>query len=214
MLSFQHTTWSLILAGHLLGVIAPGLVLSLSASSGGLYALEAVAFVLGLCALVAWAYAAARHLARSKRNTTAATDSVFLALVFVGVASGLAMAVIHRWASVWGAAALTPYITSIGSGSPQTEYVVRMPPLVRLHVVSLFGVLAAFPFTTYATLAMTWAVGLPASVGRAARGVRVPAGGITADSLPPSAEIPQVIADLNENAPPALDAATEAARNS
>jgi nitrate reductase gamma subunit len=175
VVSLGRGAWSLLLAGHLLGVLAPGAVLAWIASPARLYLLEGTAFVVGLSTLVAWTALAARHLARSGGGALAAVvDSAFLGFVFVGVASGLAVSVVDRWGSAWGATALTPYLATVASGAPRTEYLVRMPPLVQLHVVSFFGVVAAFPFTSYATAAIVMVAAFPSAVVRAVRGAVVP----------------------------------------
>src|SRR5581483_8127459 len=74
----------LLLAGHLLGLLFPRAVLAWNSSSGRLYLLEGVAFVIGLGALAAWGRATWRHLGRTDASfIVEIADSVFLAMVFV-----------------------------------------------------------------------------------------------------------------------------------
>jgi nitrate reductase gamma subunit len=154
------SAWLLLFAGHVLGIGFPATVLAWNASPYRLYALEGAGFAMGLFALAAWILVAGRSLRSTDRSVAADVgDSVFLGLVFVGVLSGILMAVAYRWASSWGVATLSPYLASLAKGAPRTESLGRLPFLVQLHVVSAFGSLAVFPATSYAGSALAWAFG-------------------------------------------------------
>jgi nitrate reductase gamma subunit len=172
-LSFEIGAWGVLVAGHVLAVLAPAAVLAWIASPVRLYLLELVALVAGLSAFAAWIAVALRAFMRSNGGLVVAVwDSAFLATLFVGVASGLAVAVGYRWGSAWGAAVLSPYIASVltAVGAARAEYVARMPFLVQLHVVSFFGALGVFPFTSYARRVVVSALGFVAAAARAAEG--------------------------------------------
>jgi len=94
--------------------------------------------------------------------------------------SGLAIAVVYRWASTWSAATLTPYVLSIPAGAPRKEYVEALPFLVQLHVFTAPAALAAAPFTTTAGVLASRVVDL---WRRAARAARRPARSETPDSV-------------------------------
>ena len=94
-----------------------------------------------------------RYFGRSGESVSGEVGNVaFAALLFVGLVSGLLIAVFYRWGSSWGTVTLTPYMLSLLQGKPAVEYVARMPFLVQLHVFSLFAALALLPFTRAASL--------------------------------------------------------------
>jgi len=82
-------------------------------------------------------------------------DVVATTVLCIAMASGLATAALYRWASSWAAATLTPYVRSLLRFQPDVLLVVKLPLLVRLHVVCAFALLAVVPFTRVARPAMT-----------------------------------------------------------
>jgi nitrate reductase gamma subunit len=140
-------------ATHLLGLVLPRAVLAWNQVPLRLYVLEGSGFLLGALVVGAWADVMWKHSARRSGSVASAVaDAVLLGLLFVAFVSGLFMQALFRWGSSWGAATLTPYIVSIVHGRPALHLVEQMPFLVRLHVVSAFGVLAALPFSRVATI--------------------------------------------------------------
>jgi nitrate reductase gamma subunit len=138
--------------GHLVALVWPSAILSWNGgASDRLYLLEGTGLVFGLVALVSWGLLLLRHLDTQHPSLLGDLgDTVFVALVLVGLVSGLFTALVYRWASSWAAATVMPYTLSLLSGSPDVGYVAPLPLAVRIHVVSGFGVLAAFPFTRLA----------------------------------------------------------------
>jgi nitrate reductase gamma subunit len=133
---------------HLVGLLAPRAVLAWDASPARLHFIEAVGMVVGLVALLGWGRVLWRHCGRHHPSRLGdLADSIFVSLVLVGMASGLATAIVYRWASSWGVVTLTPYAASLARGEPATAYAAEMPFLVQLHLVSAFGALALLPFT-------------------------------------------------------------------
>lgn len=170
-----QASFLLLMGGHLLGIIAPRAILSWNTGRGRLYLLEGVAFVLGIGALVGWLALMWRSLKRHGGSVLAElSDTVLLALLFVGIVSGLLLAVLYRWGSSWGAMILTPYFISFLRGKPAAHFMLQMPFLVRLHVFSLFAAVAVLPATRLGTVVvsalqttLSWA-GKPATAtGRA-----------------------------------------------
>jgi nitrate reductase gamma subunit len=151
---FERGAWMLVALTHGLAIVAPLAIIGWNAVPLRLYVLEGVSFAFGLAALVAWVLAARRHFLRRTSLASDVFDSAFLALVFVGVASGLVLAVVHRWASTWGAAILTPYLISLSRGATHADYVEQMPFLVQLHVFTAFAGVAVAPFTSFVPLAL------------------------------------------------------------
>lgn len=138
----------LLMAGHLIVAVVPGSVLSWNASRARLYLLESAAFAVGMAAFAGWLALVWRNLKRhGGLLLTELSDTVMLALLFVGITSGLLMAALYRWGSSWGAMVLSPYLTSLLHGKPQASFVLQMPFLVRLHVFSMFAAIAITPAT-------------------------------------------------------------------
>jgi nitrate reductase gamma subunit len=138
----------LLIAAHLIMAAAPQSLLLWNASRTRLYLLESVAFAAGVAALAGWLALLWRNLKRHGGSLLPElSDMVMLALLFVGITSGLLLAAFYRWGSSWGAMVLTPYLTSLLGGKPEAGLVVQMPFLVRLHVFSLFAAIAITPAT-------------------------------------------------------------------
>lgn len=158
---------ALLVIAHLTGIVFPRVVLWWSASPGRLYLLEGVGLMAGISALVCWCALLARHLGRSNRTLiTELSDTVFLALLFAGILSGVLTAVLYRWGSTWSAVTLAPYLASLVRAKPAAGLATQMPFLVRLHVFSAFAALAVFPLTrpaAFLIFAVDWTFGL---VGR------------------------------------------------
>jgi nitrate reductase gamma subunit len=142
-----------LLATHLLGLLLPRAVLAWNGVPLRLYVLEGSTFLLGGLAVGAWTELMWRHSTRRCASlTSAVADAVLLGFLFVALVSGLFMQALFRWGSSWGAATLTPYVVSLVHGRPAVQLVEQMPFLVRLHVVSTFGVVAAIPFSRVASI--------------------------------------------------------------
>jgi nitrate reductase gamma subunit len=78
-------------------------------------------------------------------------DTVFLAIVFTILVSGVLIAVFYRWGSSWGAMTLGPYVASLVSGQPAVQLATQMPALVQLHVLATFAAIAVVPLTRLST---------------------------------------------------------------
>jgi len=139
--------------GHLGGLLFPHKILLWNSVPSRLYALEGLAFVIGLAALAAWAGLMWRQLGRSRGSILRQVgDAVFLSLLFVTLLSGLLTAVRYRWGSSWGVLTLTPYGLSLLRGKPAVALVAGLPFLVQIHVFSGFVALAMLPFTRVAPI--------------------------------------------------------------
>lgn len=164
----------LLFAAHLAGVLLPRVILWWNGSISRLYLLEGAGFLVGCAALACWCALAWRHLGRSNRSLiTELSDTVFLALLLVGILSGVLTAVLYRWGSTWSAITLAPYMASLVSARPAAGLATQMPFLVRLHVFSAFAALAVLPLTRLAAFlvfAVDWTLGMAGrAMGSAAR---------------------------------------------
>lgn len=154
----------LLVMGHVLILALPQVVLAWGRNPVRLYLLEAVGFTAGIAALAGWGALLWRHLRRTNRSAvTELSDTMFIALLLVGIVSGLLMAVIYRWGSSWGAIILTPYVISLLKLRPAAEFASQMPFLVRLHVFSIFAAFAVLPLTRMAAF-LVYAVHGPATL--------------------------------------------------
>jgi nitrate reductase gamma subunit len=137
-----------LVAAHLGLLLFPRAVQTWNASAGRLYLLEGFAFVVGLVALGCWMVLLWRYLGRAARPALVElADAIFLALLFIGIFSGVAMAISYRWASAWATVTLSPYLASLLTGHPAAQFVTQMPMLVRIHVFSAFAAVAVLPLT-------------------------------------------------------------------
>jgi len=143
-----RVTLLLLILGHLGVLLFARSVLAWNSNPFRLYLLEGAAFMLGVLCLGSWIKLVLRHLARHDGSALLDLgDTAFLALLFVGILSGLLAAIVYRWGSSWGAMILSPYAISLLHGSPAANLALQMPFLVRLHVFSAFAAMAAFPLT-------------------------------------------------------------------
>jgi nitrate reductase gamma subunit len=154
----------LLFAAHGIGMLFPQAILWWNGSMNRLYLLEIAGFLVGSAALVSWCILVWRHLGRSSRLLiTELADTVFLALLFVGILSGVLTAALYRWGSTWSAVTLAPYLTSLVRAKPAAGLATQMPFLIRLHVFSAFAALAALPLSRLAAFlvfAVDWALGV------------------------------------------------------
>jgi nitrate reductase gamma subunit len=170
-----QASFLLLIAGHLLAIAAPRSILSWNASRSRLYLLEAVALAVGVAALAGWIALMWRsHKRHGGSVLTELSDTVLLSLLFVGIFSGLLLALLYRWGSSWGAMILSPYVISVVRGKPSANFALQMPFLVRLHVFSLFAAVAVLPATRLGTVlvsalqtSLSWAGKPISATGRA-----------------------------------------------
>jgi len=158
----------LLVVAHLLGVIFPRAILWWNGNTARLYLLEGGGLIAGVMALVCGLALLYRHLGHSSGGMiTELPDTVFFALLFVGLLSGVLTAVLYRWGSAWSSVTLAPYMASLVGMKPAANLAGQMPFLVRLHVFSAFAAIAVFPLTrlaAFVVFALNWAFAL---MGRA-----------------------------------------------
>lgn len=164
-------TWragiALLLLVHAAVLLLPQAVLAWNTNPLRLYLFEAITFGAGLAALSGWAKLTWRQVSHGNRSAiTELSDTVFLALLLVAIASGVLMAALYRWGSSWGALVLTPYVASILRGRPAPGLATQMPFFVRLHVFSAFAMLAVLPLTRLAAFFVFALHSLLALMGR------------------------------------------------
>ena len=87
--------------------------------------------------------AAQPHAARHHHQE----DWILYSLLLIQVATGLSVALMHRWGSSWFASAMGPYVWSLLSFRPNLSYLAGASWLIKAHIVNAFVIIAFFPFT-------------------------------------------------------------------
>jgi nitrate reductase gamma subunit len=164
--------------GHVVAFAFPEYLLVWTRQPVRLAVLEASGGVAAIVAIVGLGLSGVLTARRWRDHGRHAVDVVAAALVFTSMLSGLGLAALYRWASVWSGVTLLPYLHSLGGLDPQISLVTYLPPLVKLHVASAIAVVAVLPFTRMARVAIVrvdgWArravvpIGALAGAGRAA----------------------------------------------
>jgi len=137
-----------VLLGHVVAFLIPRSILWWNSYPARLYVLEISALACGVLTLVGFGNLVLRRAGNVRlRQVTTPSDWILYALLLFQVATGIGVAVFHGWGSSWFASTLTPYLWSLAKLSPDITYVLAMPWLVKLHILSAFTIIAFFPFT-------------------------------------------------------------------
>ncbi len=152
----------LLLAGHLVAFAFPGAIAIWHASRYGTQVIEGLGVALAEMVLVGLAASALRrrrtHRLAAPPPEAAAPiarsifDVCFLFTVLLAIAAGLASSLGFRWASVWYADTLLPYVRSLARFEPEAGLLAELPFVVRLHAVAGFVALGLLPLTRYGLL--------------------------------------------------------------
>jgi nitrate reductase gamma subunit len=143
-----HWGLSLTLVGHLGALVVPSGFEVWNGAPLRLYMLEITGFALAVWAAFGIAVLVYRRLSEPRiRRVTTPMDLVVLGIIAFQIATGIWTAVAYRWGSFWGTAVLVPYIRSLLVFQPDPSYVEPLPWIIKLHVLSFFVFLAAFPFS-------------------------------------------------------------------
>jgi nitrate reductase gamma subunit len=147
---------------HLLLLAAPQAVLRWNGDARRLIVLEAGGAIAGCGCVAAALIALWQQLFTDRSRDQSIGRTLNLSVASVTMVSGVAIALVYRWASSWSVVTLTPYVLSLPSPHPRVDLVASTPFLVRLHVLGAFASIALVPFgDTFA--------GFVARVRRAAR---------------------------------------------
>ncbi len=137
-----------VLTGHLVAFLIPGQILAWNAQPMRLYLLETTGLVAALLALIGIvALMVRRRTSPRVRVVTTAMDWVLLSLLLLQVATGIDTALRYRWGSSWYAASAAPYLWSLLKFNPRPEYILPLPWLPKIHILSGLTVILLIPFT-------------------------------------------------------------------
>jgi len=143
-----HYGLLVVLAGHVVAFLIPRSILAWNARPMRLYVLEVTALICGILTVVGLIMALTRRFRSNKvRGVTTMSDWVLFAILLFQVTTGVLMAVFVGWGSSWFAAAVAPYLWSLVKLQPEINFVIGMPWLVKLHIVSAWVLIGFFPFT-------------------------------------------------------------------
>ena len=88
------------------------------------------------------------------RAVTSPADWALLAVLLVQVALGVYVSLVYRWGADWYLDTAVPWLVSLVSLNPKTQYVSSLPWVVQLHMLGGFMVIALFPFSRLVHLIM------------------------------------------------------------
>ena len=128
-----------LLAIHLLLLVFPRQVLVWNQRHWRLLLLEGTGALLGVAALVGLIGLIVRNIRAPDPGSPARpsiVDTAFLGLLLVNTVSGLATALLYRWASSWSTVTVVPYVRSLAELEPRVGLVAGLPYMAKLHVFS------------------------------------------------------------------------------
>lgn len=138
----------MVLAGHLIGLLFPGLVKSVSAGYGMLVALEVTALAFGLSALFGiWVLLVRRITEKSIITNSRPIEVIVLVVLALQVLLGVATAISYRWGISWYASNMSGYLWSIFTFRPSLAHASGLPGVLVAHIVGGFTLLALLPYT-------------------------------------------------------------------
>lgn len=137
-----------VLTGHLVAFLVPSRILAWDAQPLRLYLLELSGLAMALLALVGVVALLVRRGTSSKiRVVTSHADWAILGLLLLQVTTGIDTALRYRWGSAWYASNAAPYLWSLITFSPRPEFVLPLPWLPKIHILSGFTVILLIPFS-------------------------------------------------------------------
>src|SRR4029453_2965212 len=119
--------------GHVLTLVFPHVVLRWDRQFVRLLLFEGTRLVAGGLVAAGAIAVLARVLRGAPDGKRSTVDVIAVTLVLIAVTSGLAIAILYRWASSWSAMILAPYLSSVVRFAPLTDLVTPLPALVKLH---------------------------------------------------------------------------------
>lgn len=143
-----HSGIVVLLLGHIVGFLLPGVVVFLTTNPFVMMITEITAFGFGLLALAGVALLIKRRImVRRLHKVTSSMDIVVYVIIFIQILTGLMVALFHRWGISWYASSLVPYLRSLFIFAPDQSVIAAMPLLIKIHTVSAFVFIGLIPFT-------------------------------------------------------------------
>jgi len=143
-----HIGILVILLGHFIPFIAPGLWQAVTSVPLFLVSVEVVGIVAAFLALVGLVVLLARRCVSARISAVTTTaDLLLLLLLIAQVLAGITVASSARWGAAWSSSTTTPYLWSLLALQPEPEYITGLPPVVKFHLVLAWIILLLIPFT-------------------------------------------------------------------
>lgn len=143
-----HIGIFIVLAGHALAILTPGLWRALTSNYAFLLTVEILGMAAAILALIGLGVLLLRRIASPKlQSVTTVADFAVLALLIAQVLIGLGVAVAHRWGAVWSTQTATPYLWSLLKLQPDVALVAALPPMMKLHLIGAWLIVLLIPFT-------------------------------------------------------------------
>lgn len=137
-----------IVLAHLLAFLCPGFWQMLMAQKTVLLCTEVMGLAFAICCFLGLIVLSVRRITSDRlQSVSSPVDLLVLALLLVQVASGIAVALLHRWGAAWATGTVVPYIWSLSLFQPELAYVTDLPLLVKTHFVSACLLLLLVPFS-------------------------------------------------------------------
>ena len=141
---WHHAILAILLA-HLLATLFPESWAVVLGSPVRLYVLEVTGMALGGLAVLGILLLLVRRAGLA--HATTAMDWVVLLALALQAATGLYIAFSLRWGSDWYLQTASPWLASLARLSPQIDRMAVLPPVVKLHAVNAFVLLALMPLS-------------------------------------------------------------------
>ncbi len=131
-----------IVLAHLVAIFFPAAVAAMLVRP---YPFELAGLSLGMLATFGIALLVLRRLTLAR--ATSFGDWLLLAALLVQAATGVAIALTLRWGGAWFVHTATPWLASLATLDPRIDRIAVLPPLVKLHFLNAFVIIALLPLT-------------------------------------------------------------------
>lgn len=143
-----HIGIVVVLLGHLLPFLAPGVWRALTASHVFLHAVETLGVGAALLALAGLSVLIVRRLTSAPlQSVTTAVDVAVLGLLLLQVLLGLVVALAYPYGAAWSTGTVMPYVWSLLTLSPDAALVSDLPAVIKLHLAGAWLIAALVPFS-------------------------------------------------------------------
>jgi nitrate reductase gamma subunit len=143
-----HIGILLVLAGHLVALIFPGLWSGLMSVQAALLTVETVGAVLGCVSLAGLVTLLYRRITSNRlQAVTTPLDILVVALLLGQVLLGVTSAMLFPYGAYWAPATVSPYLWGLLTLQPDATCVAFFPAVFKLHLVGAWLLVLLFPFT-------------------------------------------------------------------
>ncbi len=138
----------IILLAHIVALLIPDVWARIIAAPTRLYTLEVIGLALAISALAGLVLLFIRRLFNPRIFAVSTMmDWVLLGVLLGQVVLGFWVALFFRWGSDWYLHTSVPWLQSLVTFDPETQFVTSLPWVVKLHILGGFVMIALFPFT-------------------------------------------------------------------